>query len=59
MAQMRSIQESEFRDGAWNMAVDSAIAAVVAAREQPPTLRLYGLETVLPVAWLRAALAGG
>lgn len=42
MAQMRSIVESDFRNGAWNMAVDSAIADTVAAGEQPPTLRLYG-----------------
>ncbi len=42
MAQMRSIVESEFRSGAWNMAVDSAIAEAVAACEQGPTLRLYG-----------------
>ena len=39
---MRSIVESSFRDGAWNMAVDSAIVDAVAAGEQPPSLRLYG-----------------
>ncbi len=44
MTQMRSILESEFRDGAWNMAVDSAIVDGVAAGMQPPTLRLYGWE---------------
>ncbi len=42
MAQMRSIVESEFRNGAWNMAVDSAIVEAVAACERPPTLRFYG-----------------
>lgn len=42
MAQMRSILESSFGRGAWNMAVDSAIAEAVAAGHQPPTLRLYG-----------------
>ena len=42
MTQMRSIVESEFRGGAWNMAADSAIAEAVAACERPPTLRLYG-----------------
>ncbi|MGD9497623.1 MAG: biotin/lipoate A/B protein ligase family protein, partial [Armatimonadota bacterium] len=34
--------ESGHADGATNMAVDEAIAAAVARREQPPTLRLYG-----------------
>lgn len=34
--------ESGFADGATNMAVDEAIAAAVAAGDQPPTLRLYG-----------------
>ena len=42
MAQMRCILESDFRGGAWNMAVDCAIADAVAGGEQPPTLRLYG-----------------
>ena len=42
MAQMRSIVESDFCRGAWNMAVDSAIAEAVSAGRQPPTLRLYG-----------------
>lgn len=41
MQQWRLI-ESGFADGATNMAVDEAIAAAVAAGEQPPTLRLYG-----------------
>ncbi|MGI5818962.1 MAG: lipoate--protein ligase family protein [Armatimonadota bacterium] len=36
--------ESGFADGATNMAVDEAIAAAVAAGEQPPTLRFYGWE---------------
>ena len=39
---MRSIVESGFRSGAWNMAVDCAIADAVAAGVQPATLRLYG-----------------
>ncbi|MCY3779856.1 MAG: biotin/lipoate A/B protein ligase family protein [Chloroflexi bacterium] len=39
---MRSILEPEFNDGAWNMAVDSAIVDAVSAGKQPPTLRLYG-----------------
>ena len=39
---MRSIVETRFRAGAWNMAVDCAIADAVAAGNQPPTLRLYG-----------------
>lgn len=34
--------ESGYADGAMNMAVDEAIAAAVAAGNQPPTLRLYG-----------------
>lgn len=42
MAQMRSLVESEFGRGAWNMAVDCAIVDAVAAGEQPATLRLYG-----------------
>ncbi len=42
MAQMRSIMESDFGRGAWNMAVDCAIMDAVAAGEQPATLRLYG-----------------
>lgn len=29
-------------DGAWNMAVDEALAEAVGARASPPTLRLYG-----------------
>ena len=44
MAQMRCIVESVFGGGAWNMAIDSAIAEAVAAGEQLPTLRLYGWE---------------
>ncbi|MCY4064360.1 MAG: biotin/lipoate A/B protein ligase family protein [Chloroflexi bacterium] len=39
---MRSLQDCSFRDGASNMAVDSAILAAVARGDQPPTLRLYG-----------------
>ena len=39
---MRSIVESDFSDGAWNMAVDCAIADAIAGGEQAPTLRLYG-----------------
>ncbi len=42
MRQMRSLRDSSFRDGASNMAVDSAILAAVARGDQPPTLRLYG-----------------
>lgn len=42
MRQMRSLQDCLFRDGASNMAVDSAILAAVAGGDQPPTLRLYG-----------------
>ena len=42
MGQMRILQESEFRAGADNMAVDVAISEAVAARQQLPTLRLYG-----------------
>jgi len=41
---MRSLQDCSFRDGASNMAVDSAILAAVARGDQPPTLRLYGWE---------------
>jgi len=41
MKQWRLIQ-SGFADGAMNMAVDEAIAAAVAAGDQPPTLRFYG-----------------
>ncbi len=41
MRQIRLLQESQFRDGAGNMAVDCAIAEAV-ADGQPPTLRLYG-----------------
>lgn len=39
---MRSLQDCGFRDGASNMAVDTAIMAAVAGGDQPPTLRLYG-----------------
>ena len=42
MRQTRRIRESEFSDGARNMAVDSAIAQAVGSGRQPPTLRLYG-----------------
>ena len=42
MRQMRILQESDFRAGASNMAIDCAIAEAVAAHTQPPTLRLYG-----------------
>lgn len=42
MRQTRIIRESEFSDGARNMAVDSAIAQAVGADCQPATLRLYG-----------------
>ena len=42
MAQMRSIVEPEFHDGAWNMAIDSVIVDAVSTGKQPPTLRLYG-----------------
>lgn len=42
MRQMRSLRDYSFRDGASNMAVDSAIMAAVAVGDQPPTLRLYG-----------------
>ena len=42
MRQTRKIRESEFSDGARNMAVDSAIAGAVGAGRQPATLRLYG-----------------
>ena len=42
MRQMRIIAESEFRDGAANMAIDCAIAEAVAAHSELPTLRLYG-----------------
>ncbi len=42
MRQMRSLRDCSFRDGASNMAVDSAILAAVAGGDQPPTLRLYG-----------------
>ncbi len=39
---MRALRDSNFRDGASNMAVDCAILEAVASGEQPPTLRLYG-----------------
>ncbi len=42
MRQMRSLRDCSFRDGARNMAVDSAILAAVVRGDQPPTLRLYG-----------------
>ncbi len=42
MGQMRILRESDFRDGASNMAVDMAVADAVADGSQPPTLRLYG-----------------
>ena len=42
MRQTRIIRESEFNNGARNMAVDSAIAAAVGSGRQPATLRLYG-----------------
>ena len=42
MRQMRSLRDCQFRPGAGNMAVDSAILEAVAAGTQPPTLRLYG-----------------
>ena len=44
MRQTRIIRESDFGDGAFNMAVDSAIALAVGAGRQPATLRLYGWE---------------
>jgi lipoate-protein ligase A len=43
MQQWRLIK-SGFATGATNMAVDEAVAAAVAAGEQPPTLRFYGWE---------------
>ncbi len=39
---MRALRDCVFRDGACNMAIDSAILEAVAARDEPPTLRLYG-----------------
>ena len=42
MRQMRLLAESDFRDGASNMAVDCAIAEAVGGKRQAPTLRLYG-----------------
>lgn len=42
MRQMRALRDSDFRDGASNMAVDCAILEAVACGGQPPTLRLYG-----------------
>ena len=39
---MRLLAESQFRDGASNMAVDCAIAEAVGGKRQAPTLRLYG-----------------
>ena len=38
----RLILDRDWRDGATNMACDEAILRAVSAREQPPTLRLYG-----------------
>ena len=42
MRQLRLVLESQFRDGASNMAADCAILEAVAAGSQQPTLRLYG-----------------
>lgn len=39
---MRILQESDFRDGASNMAIDCAIAEAVSQGSRVPTLRLYG-----------------
>src|SRR5512142_100843 len=38
-------------EGAWNMAVDEAVATAVGAGQSPPTLRMYG--------WRRATLSLG
>lgn len=40
-ARWRLLVESEPRAGAWNMAVDEALMASVAAGESPPALRFY------------------
>lgn len=40
-AEWRVIVEREPRTGAWNMAMDEAIAEAVSAGESPPTLRFY------------------
>ncbi|MYE27385.1 MAG: lipoate--protein ligase family protein [Chloroflexi bacterium] len=42
MRQIRALRDCHFRDGASNMAIDSAILEAVARGDQPPTLRLYG-----------------
>lgn len=42
MRQTRIIRESGFSGGAYNMAVDSAIAQAIGAGRQAATLRLYG-----------------
>ena len=42
MRQLRLVRDSDFRDGASNMAADCAILEAVAAKTQLPTLRLYG-----------------
>ena len=42
MRQLRLVRDSDFRDGASNMAADCAILEAVAVKAQPPTLRLYG-----------------
>lgn len=42
MRQLRLVRDSQFRDGACNMAADCAILEAVSAGSQPPTLRLYG-----------------
>ena len=42
MRQIRILRETDFRDGASNMAIDCAILEAVAQGAQPPTLRLYG-----------------
>ncbi len=42
MRQLRLVRDLQFRDGASNMAADCAILEAVAAKTQPPTLRLYG-----------------
>ena len=39
---MRLLAESRFTPGAWNMAVDCAVAEAVGRGQQLPTLRLYG-----------------
>jgi lipoate-protein ligase A len=45
-------------DGAWNMAVDEAVAASVGEGSSPPTLRLYGWQPpTLSLGYLQAAAA--